>query len=125
MEKTTDDDVVAFPRSAEGWISLFEERGFEYVWAKGFAFDPLLRSARRLVSALRLWGTSHTDVGVDPARRAEKSLKRRRSRIRRGAYAFLLAPIVALSYVLEPLSEVLVGDRLSSHVALVLQKKPR
>lgn len=123
LENIHDRRRTVFPRSISGWKDLARANRLECTYVRGYGFDVLPRLGRRLLGVSGFG--SKANVGwlqLSPEELAKTSYERYRTAKRWGRYSYVFRPLVAASYCLEPLSQVVMPSGWATHCAFVFEK---
>lgn len=123
LENIHDRARTLFPRSIGGWKGLALSHGLECTYSRGYGFDVLPRLARRVLSFSGFRNKAKASLSrLSPEELAAATYDRYRDTRRHRPYAYIFRPIVAASYVVEPISQAIMPSSSATHCSFVFKK---
>lgn len=123
LENIHDRARTVFPRSVDGWKSLAQSTGLRCTYARGYGFDVLPRLGRRALGFSGFRDRAKKGLSrLSPEALADATYERYVNSRRHRRYTHVFRPLVASSYVVEPLSQLLLPSRWATHCAFVFEK---
>jgi SAM-dependent methyltransferase len=123
LENIHDTARTVFPRSIGGWKGLALSHGLECTYSRGYGFDLLPRFGRRVLSFSGFRKKAMAALSnLSPEELAAATYDRYRNTRRHRRYAYVFRPMVAASYVVEPISQSIMPSSWATHCSFVFKK---
>lgn len=124
LENIHDRARTVFPRSIDGWTALAARNGLERTHSGVFAFDVLPRLGRRLLGLSGFRNRAEEGLSkFSPEELAEATYERYKNAKQHRRYAYVFRPLVTASYIVEPVTRLILPSSWATHCGFVFKKR--